>query len=589
MIYYSDQTFQSFQQVQCASGRIPYALSHGNLPKQWTGLDNSLIDLQNITFVLENYYENTTEALWENTDWLDTDLFGEQLAGYFENYSEHTVANPNPSKSTGVVLDYTKKLGPLNDSSTYAGSINAEYTGKVTPVIITMSDLKNISKAAISYISEVVATTKSSNSSLSVFVTGNQEINRNIDTWILNNEENIKTSWRGFTFAIVIWGWFICIGVLITVYSQAMVKPFLAHGLCCFWLFTGIIAVLGFLASAGSLAAGLVTQNSCGLLDDLFTKEGLSTYGVIIPSEIVVYIDTCLNNGGDMSGLLNLTVALGFIQELANDNKTLGKYLINENLGKLSTIQSNIAKLSSPINYLTAVSSSELPEDSPFTNLNLLTSYTNNLAAPTYQSVCTSHTQDKWVFSQTSCGDYPYIPSTSPTASVGSKCCLVVEEWTSSQVNQRYNPYLTCDYDGTFGNYYQTIDKYQTALFVYRFSVYELYGEMTGKLTALNQTSMTMASKLTAQYSKVTNYFNSPNQLLYLMNSGVGKTGLINNLNCSFVHEYSLSLKQAMCTNSVENIYEVFVFIFVLSFFMLLLELINLYLSRALLKGEEVY
>ena len=44
-----------------------------------------------------------------------------------------------------------------------------------------------------------------------------------------------------------------------------------------------------------------------------------------------------------------------------------------------------------------------------------------------------------------------------------------------------------------------------------------------------------------------------------------------------------------MCDNSLENAYQVFVFVFLLSFLMLLMELVNLYLSRALLKGIEIY
>ena len=589
IIYYSDQTFQSFEQVQCASGRIPYAITNGNSPKNWTGLNQALVDVNNSTYVLQNYYTNSTQALWNGTSWMATTSFDQAIGEYNTSYVNHTVYNPNPMESQGILTRYTANIGPVSNGSSYAGMVNSEFYVKLAPIIATMQDLSAISTAFEGNVSGAIGLMQSAAENLTTFVVGTNKINANIDAWVLNNQDQIITSWRGFTFAVVIWGWFICIGVLIAVYSQGMNKPLMAHGLCCFWLFTGLIAVFGFLASAGTLAAGLVTENSCGLLDDLFTSGGLATYGVIVPSDIVVYVDTCLNQGGGLASALNLTVFLNYLQLFATDNATLAAYNINPGLGVFTSLYTNTHLLQSPIDYLAVADPSVPTADTPLTNLNLLNEYTNNYSAPTFQSSCTSFASDYWVFYQTACAGYVYVPSTSPVAGLGSKSCLVISEWSSSQVKERYVPYMQCTYSGSLGDYTETLLAYQEALGFYQVSVDTLYAQMNSSLESIGGVVAGMAQNLTNQEAGIVQYFNSPTQLLYLMNSVLGPQGLANGLNCSFVHEYSVSLQSAMCVNSLENIYDVFVYVFLLSFFMLCLEIINLYLSRALLKGEEVY
>jgi hypothetical protein len=92
---------------------------------------------------------------------------------------------------------------------------------------------------------------------------------------------------------------------------------------------------------------------------------------------------------------------------------------------------------------------------------------------------------------------------------------------------------------------------------------------------------------LVQQRVNIHNYFFDPDQLGQVYDKVLGDEGLVKMLNCKFVRKYMKTLKKSFCDNARESIYQVFIFIFVLSFFLIMLEFVNLYLSRALLKPEE--
>lgn len=582
IIYYSDQTFQSLQQVQCAGCRIPYTISGGYSSSNWTGLNYAVADTQMSMNQLNTTYYNSTCDLWDSTDqWLTTSTFDEDLLDYYNQYNKANLSNPNPYNTQPVPVNYTWLLGPINDNLSYTGQINYEFYQKIAPIIDAMENLKNITLALNQNLNYTVSSLNSSLYNLNSFVTGNQEISNNTDSWILDNQAQIITSWRSFTFSIVVWGWFICIGVLIQVYSQAMGKPALAHGLCCFWLFTGIIAMLGFLASVGTLGVGIVVNDSCGLIDELMTETGIYKYDVIIPNEITNFMNTCLNEKGDLASYLNLTDFIAIVSDIAASNTTLSEFIINSSLSNFSSIQINIKKTQVPPDYNNILSLSVDIQDTPDYNLGILNKYTNNETESNYQSNCTTHTSDKWVFLIDFCYPFPQVPPQDPNKFFGSEACLVITDWAPSQVESRYSN-LNCQNS----SYIKEIELYQNTLYNYTTNANNLFTIIQYDLSTINNTIESLVQNLINQSNLINAYFTSPNQTLLLMNSVVGPQGLNNGLDCSFVHGYFLNLKTALCTNSLENIYEVFVFVFVLSFLMLVVEIINLYLSRALLSHD---
>lgn len=592
LIYYSDQTFQSLQQVQCSAGRIPHTMINGNLPKKWIGLDDSKNDANKIIADLEKYYDNSTTILWAGTDgWLTDTYFESILFDYYKDNQNTTVKNPNPLSQSTIALSYISSLGPPSNFSTNTGKIQQDYETKLKPIFSTFIDLKSNSILVQNNLASTITMSKTINNSLYEFSDGMDKVKSNTHKWIIDHEEELKSSWRSFTFGIVIWGWFICIGVLLTVYSQAMGKPWLAHGLCCFWLFTGLIAVIGFLASAGSLAVGLVARDSCGLLDDLFTSDGIRNYDIIIPGDIAGYANTCLNGDGNLQQSLNISQFISLFLTMTNDNVTISTYNITMNLAIFPSISSNLNDLNNPIDYFDAADSSVIPEDQPKTNLLELNKYTDANTQSNYQSGCPITIFDQWVFSVSDCSaGYTHISHTDPQKNLKSESCLVVQEWGPDDVNNRYKDcFDDCTYTSDMGNYQKSVKDLTFSLAQYADDVDNVYSDLYDQMNNINQTLYNMVNNAVLLNPLIPKWFNDPYQNYDLFESIVGKKGLNEGFHCDYLKDYSSSLKMSMCSNALENIYEVFVFLFILSFFMLLLEIVNLYLSRALLKGEEIY
>lgn len=588
IIYYSDQTFQSIQQVQCAAGKFPYVLKKGNMDKGWGGMDLLKEDSFNVTMVLEGAYNESTLKLWKESDWLTDSTFTDVLQGYYEEYNESTVTSSYPYNTNYIPTLYTSNLGPLTKSQTNTGKIFTEYSQKVSPIVNHMEEIKKTTVAIQKNLKQVISNSKAVEEKIEGYKNGTDEVNDNVHNWIVDYMPQIKTSWRGFTFWVVVWGWFICIGVLITVYSQAMGKHGIAHGLCCFWLFAGMVAVIGFLASAGTLAVGLVTRDSCQLIDDLFTKKGMSKYDLIIPTELVPLTECCILDSGDLIPVLNLTEFLSAFQGVSDNYTSLGPLLVTKNLSYFSSIQENFVSISEPINYSNVPNTSVFDFNKVDYNLNDLNKFTNNYTAGSYQNTCVEEFSDFWVLNKSKCGSYSYTAATTPKVNFGKKNCLWVTEWKLGNINARYNN-IDCSYSNKLGNYSEIIYEFIKSIQGYVDSVDDLYSSMRTNLTQVNETLTNLVVNLQGLYVNIGEYLKSPEQILYLMESTVGKSGLSHSLNCALIQSYKSEIKISMCDNSLENAYQVFVFVFLLSFLMLIIELVNLYLSRALLKGIEIY
>lgn len=591
IIFYSDAAYQSYQQLQCAAGRIPYGLLDGNDNYQWMGLRPASLKVNDVKTFMDSQYSSLTLDLWENTEWLSSAQpdFDKAINIYYENFTDATVPSPNPEAPNEIITSFTSNMGPLNQQTTFAGSINAEYYYKISPILTIMTELFAASMYSADNIENIVNELDLASSNLNTFISGSDKVNNRVDDWIVNNQSTVKDSWRGFSLGMVVWGWFICIGVLLTVSAQALNKPMLAHGLCCFWFFIGFISLLGFMLSATVLAVGLVTDNTCGLLDDLFTESGLAKYNMIIPSDIVPYLQICLNGDGDLYEVLNIIQPLTYITNLTELDTELGHYDISHSLGNFLSFQYNQANITWSRNYSNALEKNTNVEDTADYNLALLNNYTNNFTIDSTQATCTPNfSSDQWVFNKNDCDiSYNYIDSTVPTSQLGEKTCLVILEWSSEQVKSRYEPYLTCTYFNALGNYTEIINAYHSSLGSFQSAWDILYLKIQYALNGIEALIENTVGKLIAQNGKINNYFDSETQIAPLVSDISGPDGLLTKLNCIFIHEYSKTLKKTMCTNSMEAMYQMFIYIFILSFLMLVLELVNLYLSVALLKREE--
>lgn len=578
IIYFSDATYQSYLQLECASGRIPYALTNG-AGSPWMGLVPAKNSISNSSATFDSSYESDTFTLWENSGWLDSadKNFNNSISNY-EQYSETNVSSPNPNNHNLVPTSFTQQLGPSNDTGSYSGKIVTEYYLRIGSILSNITLLKNETNGLSP--SSVTSQLDEVSSQLSIYNQGISSIQSDVENWLINNENNVQIYWKWFGLGIVAWGWFITFGALITITAQALHKPRLANGLCCFWLSAGIVAVLGFAATTATLAVGIVTNNICDLSNDLFTTEGLKEYNYIIPEKSVDYLNLCLNQDGDLYSFLNIADGVSSIVDI---NTTYTKILdssISYKLSQFDSIAINQEQIQISLNYFDALPYGIDYQDSPICNLDILNNYTYN---PTYQfEYClNNYTLDLWVFNQSSCGSVPYISNSNSTARLGESSCLVLSEWNSSGVNERYNGiYSGCDY-------LSDIYLYQGSLYSFSTDIFELFQEINTALSYVQSNISQTVNQLVVLNSQVNEYFNTSSPIGGFINDIINPSGLSSTLDCSFVKSYTETLQNAICSNTINSMYEVFIYIFILSFLMLVLEFTNLYLSRALLKPED--
>jgi hypothetical protein len=324
------------------------------------------------------------------------------------------------------------------------------------------------------------------------------------------------------------------------------------------------------------------------VIDDLFTKDGIGKYDLIIPLELVPLARECIIDDGNLIPVLNLTSFLAGFQDINDSYSDLNTLGISQKLADFESVQMNLKQLASPVNYFKVHNESVFQVDTAGYNLNELNKFTNNNTLNNFQEKCEEEFSDLWVFYLKDClVGYDHV-TPDDDFGIGPKSCLVLSEWPLGQVNQRYKD-LNCTQVTTFGDYETNIFQYVQGLQNFVNSVDDLFKKMTNDLVKFNTTLNGFVEDVVDVYQRLGNYLSSPEMILFLMESTIGKEGLKNSLQCGLIKDYKSEIKISMCDNSLENAYQVFVFVFLLSFLMLLMELLNLYLSRVLLKALEIY
>lgn len=585
VLHYSDAFYESFQQTQCSAGRIPYVIENGNLGYKWMGLEAIYENTTYIRDFLKSDYANYTNSLWQNTDWI-TLLplnFYFLITQYYANYTLIQVPSPNFNSSSSISLNYIYNLGPPSSSSTQTGLIFEEYKDTFGEVLIIIYALKNLTLEAEKETGTIILGLNEAEKDIKQFRKGNNEVMGHIDDWIINNQDTVRDSWKGFTMVIVIWGWLIGIGAILTIASQALDTPRLAKGLCAFWIFTGLFSIIGFVLCIALLSAGIVTVDTCGLLDELFTKEGLEEYSDIIPDEIVDYLNACLNENGNIDKYFSLNQTLSIFSQTEQYYLDLQNLTISSSMSNFTSITENQQNINSLLNYIDIEASDVSKQDTSSYNLNELNKYANNYTENTYQTDCTKYTSDLWVFNTINCAGYPYINSTITDENLGKKCCLVIFEWTEKSVKSRYSPYLSCANENILDNLINT----QTALLNFGNSVNTVFKELNQSLPLIQENINILVNNLIPLNEKINLYFTDPNQLGEFYSMIYGPSGFLNGLNCSFAYHYSRTLRSTVCDNTLESMYQIYVYIFVLSFLLLIMEFMSFYLGKTLPLSDE--
>lgn len=585
IIHFSDSFYQGYQQVQCSAGRIPYVLGKGNLNFKWMGLDSASDNITYMRDFIKNNYTECTNQLWENTDWILNmpANFYTLTFDYYNDYRTLQVPNPNFNNNTDIMLSYISNLGPPGFASTNIGLISEEYNNTFEEVTFIFVALKVGTLAIEQETGSVLIGLNEAQKDVKTFKDGNNDVKDQIDNWIVDNKDNAMQGWRAFTMGIILWGWFICIGVLLTVSAQALNKPNMASGLCFFWIFAGIFSLIGFVACIFLISIGIVSEDSCGLLEELFTEKGLKEYTEVIPSDISDYMNACLNENGNIDKYFNLNETLSAFNATYKYYNELLTLPINEEMKNFTSITENQEMINSLLTFINIEAPDVSIQDTSSYNLNELNKYTNNYTEESYQVNCTGSSSDLWVFISSNCGSYKYINSNITNENFGKMSCLVIFEWSESSVDSRYNGSLTCPKE----NFLDNLIKTQQALLNFGKGVASVFTKLNSSFPQFQDSVNEYVNNLIPLNNNTINYFNDDNQLGPFYKMIYGPDGILNALNCSFAHPYSRTIHKAVCTNSVQSMYQIFVYIFILSFLMLALEIINLYLSKALMRRDE--
>lgn len=190
----------------------------------------------------------------------------------------------------------------------------------------------------------------------------------------------------------------------------------------------------------GVLGTALILIPS--FVEVLLSQDGLNKFA---SGKSIDLLNACFNGDGNMRPVLmpdqafadtfdsfyNISMSLNNITEQFQDSKS-----------------SQIAKTTKDL-YVSMdaniVLAPTVDSNSPANVVLSLNTYTQSSATNTKLSSCSSTTDDVWVSDKTSCpSGFNYIDFSNPTSGVGSKSCLNIREWTSSNIQSRYKDRNIC-------------------------------------------------------------------------------------------------------------------------------------------------
>lgn len=157
--------------------------------------------------------------------------------------------------------------------------------------------------------------------------------------------------------------------------------------------------------------------------------------------------------------------------------------------------------------------------------------YTDSSVSGTYQRGCSSNTKDYWVTDQKNCpGSYTYLASGG--SAVGSNSCLVLSEWTATQVSSRYGAAPAgCGATGSsdFSTVSNAATSYFNAMNAYSTDNSLLIDDVKKQNLEINNSFTSMADKLLELLGKVEGIITP---LVDIFKNLVGNSGLFQIINC---------------------------------------------------------
>jgi hypothetical protein len=498
---------------------------------RWVGISGISSKLTDTNKALDDISTNADTAFNGDRSWSKDSQsdFTKKLTDTYSAQQGQTITTGRPGSNTAIQTLQMRQYGDYTTSGTALNLIYQEYNTVVTVSLAGLDKAQDYSKTIKSQLNSV----KSSISSVQTQIDSITKSFKTVETTVLDNWIMVqkKLDDTGLTAFLILFAILFSFAFLATVcllffifLGKIQKLRWLLHVI---WMLTMIITILTFII--GGVFTGLSILSNDGVVtlkDYVFASANLLGNCDIIDDKTVCgYIDTCINKKGDLADNFGLksgnTQVLSDFYDQTSYLKSMSTRL-SANLGSKMVVQIN-QQYQDAMKDISKTTDSKTHGNDDIGSL--FTSF-NGVTEPS--SGGCSH--DQWVSDSSLCSTgtgHSYSSAQSP-ASLGTKTCLAVPDWSSSSAGARYP--TDCTVNGqsvstVAGSYVGSLNTYMTN-----------NKALLNKLTAANNDIDTQFKSTTAKLKTNLDQVNGViTPLSNVFESILGTSGFFSLINCSFM------------------------------------------------------
>eukprot|EP00340_Litonotus_pictus_P003655 CAMPEP_0170516930 /NCGR_PEP_ID=MMETSP0209-20121228/3045_1 /TAXON_ID=665100 ORGANISM="Litonotus pictus, Strain P1" /NCGR_SAMPLE_ID=MMETSP0209 /ASSEMBLY_ACC=CAM_ASM_000301 /LENGTH=774 /DNA_ID=CAMNT_0010802025 /DNA_START=6 /DNA_END=2330 /DNA_ORIENTATION=+ len=496
---------------------------------RWIGLSGIISTLDDVSSGLDQVFQNSQGSF------SDTSSISNSRSGYYNlldaKYNENrgaTTRNPNPSGSSGSVTPaFIQTWGPTSESSTALGQIKIEYDTTIDGSV----SLINQFDAATQEINKQIVFGKNSLDSARKDLEPLEAEFEKIEIDYIDEFRNYKDDVMEVLeiVFIALFAVEVVLSIIYFLFAWMFVscdKSGLRIVSHVAWHIITLITIPMFIIGSLFGLLGTAFIYMAPFMEILLSPEGMATF---IGSTEVIYLDTCLNKGGNLKDVVFTDTSyiddFDRFYNISFQLDGIGDQILETTDSRVVTQYKDLyTKMDSDIALAVGTDG-----NAPNQVIADLTTYTSDSIDGSRLGSCGSTTDDFWVSSQSSCPtSFNYITSGDPTAELGNSNCLNVREWTGSSASTRYQSRPTCDNIDTPG----TVSNFVTSLNNYGDDASPILNNLKIDLDEINNSYANVAGRLRGDFERASRIYDP---ILDILKSISGENGLFNLLNCKFL------------------------------------------------------
>lgn len=168
-----------------------------------------------------------------------------------------------------------------------------------------------------------------------------------------------------------------------------------------------------------------------------------------------------------------------------------------------------------------------------------------------------------------------------PKDNLGNESCLVIPDWSDSEIEDRYKDYTASCQGGEWGSLYNAISSYQSRFKSFMESVDTIFGEINTDFESFSTSLSSTGDKTYKLYENTLYYVGVElNPVIYTISDP--DDGIIYNLNCIFIREVYDEIELSVCDNFLPNLFLLFICLLAMSTLSLVLMFISMSLNSKL-------